>query len=53
MPAQLTSAQKKQIDEILRSDEGRPANETPGDRIKKALGLSDSNYVELEDEIEN
>jgi hypothetical protein len=48
----LTENQKSQIRYFLENDEGTPADETPGESVKKLLGLSDEEYRELEDEIE-
>lgn len=48
----LTEDQKRKICDFLYSDEETPADETPGESVKKLLGLSEEEYKELEDEIE-
>lgn len=48
----LTEEQKRKIRDFLGSDEGTPADETPGESVKKLLDLSAEEYVKLEDEIE-
>jgi hypothetical protein len=51
--ASLNEAQKKKINALLMSDQRTPGNVTIGDKIKKRLKLSDDEFNELNDEIEN
>jgi hypothetical protein len=48
----LTKEQKQKICDYLDLDEGTPADETPGESVKKLLGLSEEEYEELGDEID-
>ena len=53
MQKQLTQEQKDRINALLQKGESRPADEAPGEYIKKELCLSDGAYAELGDAIEN
>ncbi len=49
----LTDDQKDKIREFILREEGTPAEETVGESITKLLNLSEEQYHELEDEIED
>lgn len=51
MDKQLNMAQKKKIDELLRSNRRTPAEETISETIRKSLRLSRGSYRELKNEI--
>lgn len=51
MGRKLDGAQQRKIVELVRANQATPAEETIGDSIQRALGLSEEEYRELSDEI--